>query len=122
MKNVNIREFSPLTPGAFCKKNAFFGHFGGCRKAAGRLDLRQISFNPVENAFATQQLAFLATSIAFYHIVTRACAEVIFDNPNGSKDSSSCKSSLRKQPRSSLPAQDAFLKKDACDLPPKIPY
>ena len=39
-----------------------------------RLDLRQISFNPVENAFATQQLAFLA--IAFYHIVTWACAEI----------------------------------------------
>ena len=36
-----------------------------------KLDLGQISFNPVENAFATQQLAFLATSIAFYHIVTR---------------------------------------------------
>ena len=30
-----------------------------------RLDLGQITFNPVENAFATQQLAFLATSIAF---------------------------------------------------------
>ena len=30
-----------------------------------RLDLSQITFNPVENAFATQQLAFLATSIAF---------------------------------------------------------
>ena len=56
--------FSPLTPGTFCK-NAFFGHFG-----AFKLDLGQISFNPVENAFATQQLAFLATSIAFYHIVT----------------------------------------------------
>ena len=41
-----------------------------------RLDLSQVSFNPVENAFATQQLAFLATSIAFYHIVTRACAEI----------------------------------------------
>ena len=41
-----------------------------------RLGLGQISFNPVENAFATQQLAFLATSIAFYHIVTRACTEI----------------------------------------------
>ena len=41
-------------------------------------DLGQSSFNPVENAFATQQLAFLATSIAFYHIVTRACAEIKF--------------------------------------------
>ena len=44
------------------------------------LDLGQISFNPVENALPTQQLAFLATSIVFYHIVTRACAEIkIFD-------------------------------------------
>ena len=41
-----------------------------------RLDLGQISFNPVENAFATQQLAFLATTIVFHHIVTRACAEI----------------------------------------------
>ena len=41
-----------------------------------KLDLGQISFNPVENAFTTQQLAFLVTSIAFYHIVTRACAEI----------------------------------------------
>ena len=30
-----------------------------------RLDLGIITFNPVENAFATRQLAFLATSIAF---------------------------------------------------------
>ena len=30
-----------------------------------RLDLGQIIFDPIENAFATQQLAFLATSIAF---------------------------------------------------------
>ena len=44
-----------------------------------KLDLDQISFNPVENAFATQQVAFLATSIAFYHIVTRACAEIKLD-------------------------------------------
>ena len=41
-----------------------------------KLDLGQDSFNLVENAFATQQLAFLATSIAFYHIVTWACAEI----------------------------------------------
>ena len=45
-----------------------------------KLDLGQISFNVVENAFATQQLAFLATSIAFCHIVTRACAEIDFWN------------------------------------------
>ena len=31
-----------------------------------RLDLSQINLNPVENAFATQQLTFLATSVAFY--------------------------------------------------------
>ena len=41
-----------------------------------KLDLDQISFNRVENALATQQLAFLATSIAFHHFVTRACAEI----------------------------------------------
>ena len=29
-----------------------------------RLDLGQITFDPVENAFATQQFAFLAASIA----------------------------------------------------------
>ena len=40
------------------------------------LDLGQISFNPVENAFATQRVASLATSIAFYHIVTRAGAKI----------------------------------------------
>ena len=41
-----------------------------------KLDLGQISFNLVENVFATQQLAFLVTSIAFYHIVTRVCTEI----------------------------------------------
>ena len=41
-----------------------------------RLDLGQISFTSVENAFATQQLAFLATGIAFYHIVNWACAGI----------------------------------------------
>ena len=41
-----------------------------------RLDLGQVRFNPVENASAAQQLAFHTTSIAFYHFVTRACAEI----------------------------------------------
>ena len=41
-----------------------------------KLNLGQISFNPAENVFATQQLTFLAISIAFYHIVTQACAEI----------------------------------------------
>ena len=41
-----------------------------------KLDLCQIRFNPVQNAFATQQLAFLATSIVFYHNVTRARAKI----------------------------------------------
>ena len=41
-----------------------------------RQDVGQITFDPVENAFATQQLDFLATSIAFWCIVTRACAEI----------------------------------------------
>ena len=41
-----------------------------------KLDLGQIRFDPVQNAFTTQQLAFLATSIVFYHNVTRACARI----------------------------------------------
>ena len=41
-----------------------------------RLDFGQISFNLVKNAFATQQLALLATSIAFYDILARACAKI----------------------------------------------
>jgi len=41
-----------------------------------RLDFSQISFNVVENAFATRQLAVLATSITFYDIMALACAEI----------------------------------------------
>ena len=54
-----VLPINPLTPGTFCK-NVFFGHL-----VLFKLDLGQISFNLVENVFATQQLAFLATSIAF---------------------------------------------------------
>ena len=41
-----------------------------------KLDLDQISFNLVENALATPQLALLATRNVFYHILARACAEI----------------------------------------------
>ena len=43
-----------------------------------KLDYGQISFNPVENAFAQHNSLplSLATSIAFYRIVTRACTEI----------------------------------------------
>ena len=41
-----------------------------------RLDVGQISFNLFENVFATRQLALLATSIAFYDILARACTEI----------------------------------------------
>ena len=41
-----------------------------------RLDPDQISFDLVENAFATRQLALIATRIPFYDILARACAEV----------------------------------------------
>ena len=43
-----------------------------------RLVFGQISFNLVEKAFATGQLALLATSILFYDILTRVCAEINF--------------------------------------------
>ena len=41
-----------------------------------KLDLSQISFHPGENVFCNTTACLLATSIAFYHIVTRACAEI----------------------------------------------
>ena len=41
-----------------------------------RLDVGQISFNMVEKAFATQQFALLATTIAFDDILARACTEI----------------------------------------------
>ena len=41
-----------------------------------RLDFRQISFNLVENAFASRTLAILATSVTFYDILAQACAEI----------------------------------------------
>ena len=52
--------FNPLTPGTFCKKGVVLDIL-----VIFRLHHGQITFHPVENAFATQQLAFLATSIAF---------------------------------------------------------
>ena len=43
-----------------------------------RLDLGQISFYLVENAFASRQLALLATRITFYDILAQVCAEIKF--------------------------------------------
>ena len=51
-------SFNPFTPGIL-RKVRFLNIL-----VIIRLDLGQITFNPVENVFATQQLAFLATSIA----------------------------------------------------------
>ena len=52
-------SFNPFTPGIL-RKVRFLNIL-----VIIRLDLGQITFNPVENAFATQQLAFLATNIVF---------------------------------------------------------
>jgi len=41
-----------------------------------RLDFGQIRLNLGENSFAAPQLAVLSTSIAFYDILARACAEI----------------------------------------------
>ena len=57
---------NPLTPGALCKKQVFLDI-----SAVFRLDFGQISFNPVENAFATRQLAILATGNTFCDILVR---------------------------------------------------
>ena len=58
--SIFLAQFKPLTPGTFLRKVLFLDIL-----VIFRLDLGQITFNPVENAFATQQLAFLATSITF---------------------------------------------------------
>jgi len=66
MVHVFYYFLNPLTPRAcFLDILAVF-----------RLDFGQISFNLVENAFATQQLPILATSIAFCDILARTCAEI----------------------------------------------
>ena len=65
---------NPSTPGAFCQKCGFFDIL-----VIFRLGFGQISFNLVEKAFATQQFTLHAasvTSIVFYDILARACAEV----------------------------------------------
>ena len=63
--------FNPLTPRAFCQKYVFwtFWWFWGWI-------LAKLAFFLIENAFATLQLAFLSTRIAFCGILARACAEV----------------------------------------------
>ena len=58
---------NPLTPGTFCQNCIFFYIL-----VVLRLDLGQISFSQVENAFATRQLAVLATRITFQDILPQA--------------------------------------------------
>ena len=58
--NLENVMFNPFTPGTFLQKVLFL-----IILVIFRLDLGQITFNPVENVLATQQLAFLATSFAF---------------------------------------------------------
>ena len=65
---THFSNFNPLTPGNL-QKVRFLDIL-----VIFRLELSQITFDPVENA--TQQLDFLGTSIAFWCIVTRACAEI----------------------------------------------
>jgi len=43
-----------------------------------RLDMGQIGSNLLKKALVTRQHAFLSTSIAFYNIFDRACAEINF--------------------------------------------
>jgi len=63
--------FNPLTPGAFWKTRVFWGIW-----AFFKLDFGQISFNLVENAFATRQHALLTAGITLYDILARVCAEI----------------------------------------------
>jgi len=64
-------SIAPIDPWSFLQKLCFWSFL-----AVFRLDLGQISFNLVENAFATRHLAVLATNITFYDILARACPEI----------------------------------------------
>ena len=66
---------NPLTPEASCKKCIFLDIL-----VVFRLDLGQISFNLVKNAFAksSQQLAFLATSNVLQHCDSGMCRKQNF--------------------------------------------
>ena len=63
---VKVFHINPLTPAAFCKNGVSWTFWWFVR-----LDLGQISFNLLKNA-----LCFSATGIAFYDILTPACAEI----------------------------------------------
>ena len=71
-KQVKCSIVNPLTHGAFFAKKCVFLNI----LVVFRLDLSQISFTLVENAFATWQLPLRASSIAFYDILARAWAEI----------------------------------------------
>ena len=80
IKTTDELKLNPLTTGAFFAKNAFLDIL-----VVFRLDLGQISFNLVENAFATRQLALFVTRIAFFNFSAQACAEIkIFAPESGS--------------------------------------
>jgi len=61
-----------LTLELFAKKRVFWRFW----RFSGWNDFGQISFNLVENEFATGRLDVLATSITLYEILARACAEI----------------------------------------------
>ena len=65
-KQVNL-----LTPRAFLPKVSFLDIL-----EIFSLGMGQISSNLLKKAFATWQRAFLSTSVRFYDIFARACAEI----------------------------------------------
>ena len=66
----NDTLFNPLIPGAFCRK-CFLDIL-----VVFRLDLSQISFNLVENTFATRQLTFFCHYHRVLRHLTRARTEI----------------------------------------------
>ena len=61
---MQFENINPLTPGTFLPKTRFLDILDVLR-----LDLSRSSFNLVENASGTQQLALLATRIMFYDLL-----------------------------------------------------
>ena len=68
---IGSRDY-PVDPQSFLPEMRFFFYI----LVVLRLDLGQISFNLVENAFAIRQLALLSTRIMFCDILAQACTEV----------------------------------------------
>ena len=67
-----IIPINPLTPGPFCQNHIFWTFW----RFSGWIWAKLAPIYSKRHYFATWQHAFLSTSMAFYYIFARACAEI----------------------------------------------